>query len=88
MTYCEPAAETNSAVLSFLKACADTGIDRAAIKNTLRPKLINPFANHGKNAHYTLGFSEIKFLLNKPHGKIKGKKLKEAFSFEPRYIQI
>lgn len=88
LTYCEPTAETNSTVLDFLRACSDSGIDRAAIKNTLRPKLIDPFANHGKNEHYTMGFSDVKFLLNKPHGKIKGKKLKEAFSFQPKYIQI
>ena len=89
ISYCEPAAETNSTVLDFLKACRDANqVDRAAIKGTLRPKLINDFANHGKNSFYTLGFSDIKFLLNKPHGKIKGKKLKEPFSFEPKYIQI
>ena len=35
-----------------------------------------------------MGFSDIKFLLSKPHGKIKGKKLEEPFSFQPKYIQI
>ena len=71
-------------VSALLEECNKVRADRA----TLRPKLTNPFANYGKNAHYTQGFSDIKFLLDKPHGKIKGKKMKEPFTMMPKYIQI
>ena len=84
MTYVVPHFEKDLTVAALLEECNKV----RANKDTLRRNLTDPFANYGKNTNYTQGFSDIKFLLDKPHGKIKGKKMKEPFSMMPKYIQI
>ena len=59
MSYVVPYAEPNDEILSLLDEIALIKTDNSIA----RRNLTDPFSNYGKNAHFTQGFSEVKFQL-------------------------